>query len=82
MLKSNNGGILISEHCKKLNKVNLLGQLPIPVSSALWANIRYFRFRYLMSSFHQIKVHENKIPVKAFRAPTQLFDWLSSSALR
>ena len=59
----------ITVNYKKLNKLSILSQLPIPCG-------RILSLFDLVSSFHQIAVHKDTIPLTAFCTPTCLFEWL------
>ena len=71
--------IRITVNYKKPNKLSILGQLPIPRVDEILYRLgtgRIFSLVDLVSSFHQITVHKNTIPLTAFRPPTCLFEWL------
>ena len=73
------GDIRITVNYKKLNKLNILGQFPIPRVDEVLDRLgtsRIFSFFDLVSSFHQITVHKNTIPLTAFCTLTRLFEWL------
>ena len=61
---------------KKLNKLSILGQLPIPEVEVLdkLGTGRIFSLFDLVSSFHQISVHKDTIPLVAFCTPTRIFE--------
>ena len=64
---------------KKLNKLSIFGQLPIPrVDEALdrLGTGRIFSLFDLVSSFHQITVHKDTVPRMVFCTPTRLFEWV------
>ena len=73
------GDIRITVNYKKLNKLNILGQFPIPRVDEVLDRLgtsRIFSFFDLVSSFHQITVHKDTVPFTALCTPTRLFEWL------
>ena len=71
--------IRITVNYKKPNKLSILGQLPIPRVEEVLDRLgtgRIFSLFDLVSSFHQITVHKNTIPLTAFCTLTRLFEWL------
>ena len=82
------GGARITVKCEKLNQISKLSQLPIPRVDQVLDSLgsrRVFSLFDLVSSFHQIKVHKDTVPLTAFCTPTGLCEWLvmplGSSAL-
>ena len=73
------GDIRITVNYKKLNKLSILGQLPISRVDEVLDRLgtgRIFSLFDPVSSFHQITVHKDTIPLTAFCTPTRLFEWL------
>ena len=73
-------GIRIIVNRKKLNKLSILGKLPIPRVDEVLDKLgtgRIFSLFDLVSFFHQITVHKDTIPLTAFCTPTRLFWWLA-----
>ena len=68
-------GIHITVNYKKLNKLSILGQLPIPrfdESQDKLCTGPLLSLFDLVSSFHQITVHKDTTPLTAFCTPTLL----------
>ena len=64
---------------KKLNLISKLSQLPIPrvdqVVDSLGSG-RVFSLFDLVSSFYEIKAHQDTVHLTAFCTPTGLYEWL------
>ncbi|CAB1118552.1 unnamed protein product [Ectocarpus sp. CCAP 1310/34] len=73
------GGVRITVNYRKLNKLCTLSQLPIPriddTLDKLLKGHTYSLFD-MKSSFHQITVHRETIPLTAFVTSCGLFEWL------
>ena len=72
-------GIHITGNYKKLNKLTILGQLPIRRFDEVFDKLgtgRTFSLFDLVSSFHPITVHKDTIHLTASCTPMRLFDWL------
>ena len=73
------GNVRITVSYKKFNAIDSLGKLPIPhadeVLDSLGKGCISSLFD-LVSSFHQITIDEDTVPLTAFCTPTQLFEWL------
>ena len=72
-------GVRITVNHKKLNHVNKLTRLPIPLVDQVldsygsgWVSPLFD----LVSSFHQVKAHEDTVPLTAVCAPTGFYEWL------
>ena len=79
IIPKKSGGIRLTINYKKLNNISILGQLPIPRIDEILDKLgtgRIFSLFDLVSSFHQITVHKDTIPLTAFCTPTRLFEWL------
>ena len=81
-------GARITVNYRKLNQISKLSQLPIPCVDQVLDSLgsgRVFSLFDLVSSFHQIRAHKDTVPLKAFCAPTGLYECLvmpqGSSAL-
>ena len=64
---------------QKMNNMSILGQLPIPRVDEILDKLgrgRILSLFHLVSSFHQMTVHKDTIPLTAFCTPTRLFEWL------
>ena len=73
------GGVLITINYKKLNAISSLGQLPIPRVDEVLDSLgkgRIFSLFDLVSSFHEITIDKETIPLTAFCTPNRLFEWL------
>ena len=73
------GGVRITINYKKLNAISSLGQLPIPRVDEVLDSLgkgRIFSLFDLVSSFHQITIDKDTIPLTAFCTPNRLFEWL------
>ena len=73
------GNVRITVNYKKLNAISSLGQLPIPRVDEVLDSLckgRIFSVFDFVSSFHQITIEKDTIPLTAFCTPTQLFEWL------
>ena len=60
---------------KNLTQISKLSQLPIPRVDPVLDSLgseRVFSLFELVSSFHQIKVHKDTVPLTAFCTPTGL----------
>ena len=78
VIPTKSGDIRITVNYKKLNKLSIIGQLPIPRGDEVLDKLgtgRIFSLFDLVSSLHQITVHDT-IPLTAFCTPTRLFEWL------
>ena len=72
-------GIRITVNYKKLTKLCIVGQLPIPRVDEVLDKLgtgRILSLFNLVSSFHQITVHKDTMYLTAFCTPTRLFKWL------
>ena len=79
IIPKKSGGIRHTINYKKLNNISILGQLPIPRVNEIFDKLgtgRILSLFDLVSSFHQITVHKDTIPLTAFCTPTRLFEWL------
>ena len=79
IISEKTGGIRLTINYKKLNNISVLGHLPIPRVDEILDKLgtgRIFFLFDLASSFHQITVHKDTIPLTAFCTPTRLFEWL------
>ncbi|CAB1097394.1 unnamed protein product [Ectocarpus sp. CCAP 1310/34] len=79
VIPKKSGGVRITVNYRKLNKLCALSQLPIlrvdeTLDKLLKGNI-YSLFD-IKSSFHQITVHRDTIPLTAFVTSSGLFEWL------
>ena len=75
----NRTAVCIIINSKKLNATSSHGQLPIPrVDEVLdsFGKGRIFSLCYLVSSFHQITIDKDTIPLTAFCTPDRLCKWL------
>ena len=73
------GGVRITVNYKKLNQISSLSQLHIPRVDQVLDSLgkgRVFSLFELVSSFHQIIVHQATVPLTAFCTPTGLYEWL------
>ena len=72
-IRTKSGGIRITVNYNKLNKLSILGQLPIPRVNEVLGKLgtgRIIALFDLVSSFHQIASHKNTIPLTVFCTPT------------
>ncbi|CAB1101693.1 unnamed protein product [Ectocarpus sp. CCAP 1310/34] len=79
IIPKKSGGVCITVNYRKLNKLCALGQLPIPrVDDTLDKLLkgRIYSLFDMKSSFHQITVHRDTIPLTAFVTSSELFEWL------
>ena len=79
IIQNKSGGIRITVNYNKLNKSNTLGQLPISRVDEVRDKLctgRIFSLFDLVSSFLEITVHEDTIPLTAFCTPARFFEWL------
>ena len=80
LIPTKSGGICITVNDKKQNKLSIRGQFPIPRVDEVLDKLgtgRIFSLFDLVSSFHQITVHKDTIPLTAFCTPTRLSSgWL------
>ena len=81
------GGVRITINYNELNAISSLRQLPIPRVDQVLDSLgtsRIFSLFDMVSSFHQITIDTDTIPLMAFCTPDRLFEWLvmpqSSSA--
>ena len=83
IIPEKSGAIRITVNYNKLNKLSILGQLAIPRVDEIRDKLgtgRIFSLFDLVSYFHQITVHEEKMPLTAFcTPPMRLFEWLAMS---
>ena len=73
------GSVRITINYKKLNAISSLGQLPIPRVDEVvdsFGKGRIFSLFDLVSSFHQITIDKDTIPLTAFCTQDRLFEWL------
>ena len=73
------GGVRITVNYKELNQISSLSQLPIPHVDQVLDSLgkeRVVSFFDLVSSFHQITAHKDKVPLTAFSTPKGLYEWL------
>ena len=73
------GGIRITVNYKQLNKINSLGQLPIPRVDQVLDSLgkgRVFSLFDLASSFHEVTTHKDTVPLTAVSTPTVLCELL------
>ena len=71
------GGVRITMNYKKLNAISSLGQLPIPsVDEILYSLGKGRIFSLFVSSFHQITIDKDTIPLTTFGTPERLFELL------
>ena len=76
VIPKKSGDNRIAVNYKKLNKLSILGELPIPRVDEVLDKLgtgRIFSLFDLVSSFHQRTVHKDTIPLTAFCTPTRLF---------
>ena len=79
VIPKKSGDNRIAVNYKKLNKLSILGQLPIPRVDEFLDKLgtgRAFSIFDFGSSFRQITVHKDTIPLTAFYNPTRLFERL------
>ena len=79
VIPKKSGGVPITVNYKKINKISSLSQLPIPRVEQVLDSLgkgRVFSLFDLVSSFHQITVHKDTVPLTAFCIPTGLYKWL------
>ena len=79
VISKKSGGVRITVHYKKLNQINSLRQLPIPLVDEVLDSLGrpVFSLLDLVSSFHQITAHKDAVPLEAFFAPTGFYWWLA-----
>ena len=73
------GGVHITINYKKLNTISSLGRLPIPRVDEILDSLSEGRISFLfdlVSSFHQITIDKDTMPLTAFCTPDRLFEWL------
>lgn len=73
------GGVRITINYKEMNAISLFGQLPTRHAEDVLASLgkgRIFYLFELLSSFNQITIDEETIPLTAFCTLDQLFEWL------
>ena len=76
IIPKRSGGIRLTINYKNLN-ISILGQLPIPRVDEVLDKLglgRIFSLFDLVSSFHQITVHKETIPLTYFCTLTRLFE--------
>ncbi|CAB1103258.1 unnamed protein product [Ectocarpus sp. CCAP 1310/34] len=79
VIPKKSGGVRITVNYCKLNKLCALSQLPIPRVDDTLDKLLKGQFHSLFdmkSSFHQITVHRDTIPLTAFVTSSGLFEWL------
>ena len=79
VIPKKSGGVRITVNYEKLNQISKISQLPIPLVDQVLDSLgsgRVFSLFGLVSSFHQIKAHEDTVPLTAFYTPTGLYEWL------
>ncbi|CAB1099498.1 unnamed protein product [Ectocarpus sp. CCAP 1310/34] len=79
VIPKKSGGVRITVNYRKLNKLCALSQLPIPrVDDTLDKLLkgRIYSLFDMKSSFHQITVHRDTIPLTPFVTSSGLFEWL------
>ena len=77
VIPKKSGDIRITVNYKKLNKLSILGQLPIPRVDEVLDRLstgRIFSLLDLVFFLHQITVHKGTIPLTAFCTLTRLFE--------
>ena len=82
IIPKKSGGIRLTINSKKLNDISILGQLSIPRVNDFLDKLgrgRIFSLFDLVSSFHQMTVHKDTIPLTSFCTPTRPFEWLVMS---
>ena len=75
VIPKKSGGVRITVNYKNLTQISKLSQLPIPRVDPVLDSLgseRVFSLFELVSSFHQIKVHKDTVPLTAFCTPTGL----------
>ena len=73
------GSVRIAVNYKKLNAISSLAQIPIPRVDEVLDSLgkgRIFSLFDLLSSFHQITIDKDTIPLTALCTPTRLFERL------
>ena len=78
VIPKTSGGLKITVNYLKLNQISKLSQLPIPPVDLVLDSLgsgRVFSLFDLVSSFNQIKAHEDTVPLTAFCTPTGLYEW-------
>ena len=73
------GGVRITINYNELNAISSLRQLPIPRVDQVLDSLgtsRIFSLFDMVSSFHQITIDTDTIPLMAFCTPDRLFEWL------
>lgn len=79
VVSKKSGGTRVTVNYKKVNKLSVLGQLPVPCTDAVVESLgkgRRFSLINLPASSHQITVNEDIVPLTAFCAPRYLLHWL------
>lgn len=77
IIPKKSGGIRLAINYKKFNNTSILGQRPTTRVVEVFGkkdSSRIFYLFDLLSSFHQITVHKNTIPLAAFCTPMRLSD--------
>ena len=80
VIPKKSGGIRITVNYKKLNHISSFSQSPIPHVDQVLDSLgkgRVFSLFILASSFHQITVHKDTIPLMAFCTSTSLYEYLA-----
>ena len=79
VIPKKDGGARITINCKKLSAISSLRQPPILRVDEILDSLgkgRIFSLFDLGSSFHQIIIDKDTIPLTAFCTPGRLFEWL------
>ena len=79
VIPEKSGGVRITVNCKKLSQISTLSQLPTPRVDQVLDSLgkeRVFSLFDLVSSFHQITVHKDAVPLTVFCTPTSLYELL------
>ena len=69
VIPKTSGGVWITVKYKKLNDIRKLSQQPIPRDNLVLDSLgsgRVFSLFDLVSLFHQIKAHDDTVPITAF----------------
>ena len=79
VIPKKSGGVRITVNYKQLNQISKLSQLQIPRVDQVLDSLGsgwVFSLLDLVPSFHQIKVHKDKVPLTTFCSLTGLYEWL------
>ena len=77
VIPKKSGGVRITVNYKKLNKISSLSQLPIPCMAQVLDSLgkgRVILLLALVSSFYQITVHKDTVPLTAFCTTAGLYE--------